>query len=146
VKTLNFVTIMLAAALASSLPAPADPYDGLAWISVPSAIHALPSMAPGEVTLQTFRQFFRHAPRPELPVLIKACGVPAEEWDTDTSHHPDQTIPAHLPMYYSGHLFRYNLHGAGHVYIWTGESDVPVMRADYLPASGPVVPLYLRSL
>ena len=137
---------MLVCTLGSSFAAMADPYDGLAWVPVPAAIHALPSLAPGEVTLQTFRQFFRHSPVPEMRDLVKACGVPAEEWDTDTSRHPDQTIPAHLPMSSSGHLFRYNLRGAGHVYIWTGESDVPVMRADYLPVSGPVAPLYLRSL
>jgi hypothetical protein len=147
VKTPNFVTIMLACTLASSLQAPAaDPYDGLAWIPVTAAIRALPGMAPGEVTLQTFRRFFRRSPLPELRELVKACGAPAEEWDTDTSRHPDQSIPAHLPMSYPGHLFRYNLHGGGHVYIWTGESDIPVMRADYVPASGPVAPLYSRPL
>jgi hypothetical protein len=146
VKTPNFVTLMLACTLASSLVAPADPYDGLAWTPVPAAIRALPSMAPGEVTLETFRHFFRHSPLPELRELVKAGGVPAEVWDTDTSRHPDQSIPVHLPMYYPGHLFRYNLHGNGHVYIWTGESDDPVMRADYVPATGPIAPLYLRSL
>jgi len=77
---------------------------------------------------------------------VKAFGHPADEWDSDGVHHPDQKIPKHLPAYHGGHFFRYTLSDASHVYVWTGEGDARVMRADYISNSGHVAPLYLRPL
>ncbi len=51
-----------------------------------------------------------------------------------------------MPRSYGGHLFRYNLPQGAHVYIWTGEDDDLIMRADYFAPTGPVHPLFLRPL
>ncbi|HEX4141780.1 MAG TPA: hypothetical protein VHY09_15635 [Candidatus Methylacidiphilales bacterium] len=105
---------------------------------------AFSALAP--LSVVTFRQFFRRSPMPELRELVKACGHPAEEWNSDVVHHPGQKIPNHLPAYHGGHFFRYALIDGSHVYVWTGEDDGPVMRADYISTSGHVAPLYLRPL
>jgi hypothetical protein len=78
--------------------------------------------------------------------LVKACGHPADESDSNIVHHPGQKLTAHLPAYHGGHFFRYALLDSSHVYVWTGEDDAAVMRADYISNSGHVAPLYLRSL
>jgi len=123
-----------------------DVYDGLAWGPVTRAIQALPSMASAPLTVDTFRHFFRLMPVPEMRQLVKACGHPADELDSDIVHHPGQKPSAHLPAYHGGHFFRYALLDGSHVYIWTGEDDAAVMRADYISTSGHVAPLFLRSL
>ena len=144
-KTLIFSILLSACTVA--LPSKAsDFYDDLAWGPVAPAIQALPSLAPAPLTVDTFRRFFRHSPVPEIHELVKACGHPADEWNGDIVHHPGQKIPAHLPAYHGGHFFRYLLPDGSHVYVWTGEDDGPVMRADYVSTSGHVAPLYLRIL
>jgi hypothetical protein len=125
----------------------ADSYNSLSWGPVAPAIQALPSMVPAPLTVDTFRHFFRKMPAPEMRELVKACGHPADEWDRDTADHPGEKIPAHLRMYYAGHFFRYTFPDGSHVYVWSGgDNGSYVMRADYLPTTGHVAPLYLRSL
>jgi hypothetical protein len=120
-----------------------DPYDGLAWGKVSPVIQALPSLAPGQVSITTFRQFFRHGPSPGFADLVKACGRPAEEWNSELSSSR-QVLPPHFTTYYAGDFLRYKLADGSRVYVWTGEDDGRVMRCDYITASGRVLPLYLR--
>ncbi len=124
----------------------ADPYDQLAWGPVDPRFESSGEQHRSDLSVLSFRTYFRHKPPAHFRALLKECGIPDEEWDSNDQQQSNQTLPARMPEYPGGHLFRFNLADGAHVYIWTGEADAHVMRADYFSNSGRMQPLYLETL
>lgn len=144
-KTLIFGLSLVVWGLDSGISC-ADPYDELVWGPTDPGLGSVGEEPQPGLSVLNFRHFFRHKPPADFRLLLKECGLPAEEWNSNTQQAPNQTIPARMPLYHGGHLFRYNLADGAHVYIWTSEDDGYVMRADYFSNSGRVQPLYLEPL
>jgi hypothetical protein len=145
VKTLIFGLSLIVWGLVSGV-SHADPYDQLAWEPAHPGFETSRDQPAPNLSLVAFRHFFRLKPPADFRLMLKECGIPAEEWNSNTQQAPNQTIPARMPLYHGGHLFRYKLANEAHVYVWTSEDDGYVMRADYFSTSGRVQPLYYEPL
>jgi hypothetical protein len=128
----------------------ADPYGGLAWVRYVPRLNAFGNDFVVEKPCVLFevsiRQFFKEHSNARMLDFVKTFGFPADEWDSDMQRQPHQVALVHVPLYHGGHLFRYDSPQGAHLYIWTGEDDDLIMRADYFAPTGPVHPLFLRPL
>ncbi len=144
-KTLIFSFSLIILAFTSAV-ASADPYDKLAWGPLDPPLTTAGAHHAPNLSALSFRQFFRQKPPADFHALIKECGLPDDEWNSESQTDPAHALPVHMPLYPGGHIFRYNFSDGSHVYIWTGVSDAYVMRADYFFSTGHVEPLYFEPL